>query len=166
MNFAYVAYNQERKLVQGKIAAMDKESAAKLLVHNGFQVLSLKVPVVSCFHASSLQSCSLKKVKLGEIILFSRQLALLLESGTDIVTSLELLQDQTTNNTFRKTLGVVANDIRGGSSLSGAMSKHPKVFSPLFHRVLSAGEQGGNLETVLRNMADFLSAHERNPEED
>ncbi|XUW99517.1 MAG: type II secretion system F family protein [Dehalogenimonas sp.] len=155
MNYAYVAYTQDRKLVQGKIAAMDRDSATKLLIHNGYQVLSLKTQ--SSFFSASASSMFAKKVKLQEIILFSRQLALLLESGTDIVTSLELLQEQTTNPTFKKTLGAVANDIRGGSSLSAAMSKHPKVFSPLFHRVLSAGEQGGNMENVLRNMADFLS---------
>ena len=154
MNFAYVAYAQDRKLVQGKVVAMDRDSAAKLLSHNGYQVLSLKAQ--SKFFSTPNSSLFVKKVKLGEIILFSRQLALLLESGTDIVTALELLQDQTTNSTFRKVLGAVANDIRGGSSLSAAMSKHPRAFSPLFHRVLSAGEQGGNLETVLRNMADFL----------
>ncbi|APV44627.1 type IV pilus assembly protein PilC [Dehalogenimonas formicexedens] len=155
MNYAYVAYTQDRKLVQGKIAAMDRDSAAKLLVHNGYQVLSLKTQ--SRLFSMPDSSMFAKKVKLQEIILFSRQLALLLESGTDIVTSLELLQEQTTNPTFKKTLGAVANDIRGGSSLSAAMSKHPKVFSALFHRVLSAGEQGGNMEAVLRNMADFLS---------
>ncbi|ADJ26514.1 Type II secretion system F domain protein [Dehalogenimonas lykanthroporepellens BL-DC-9] len=154
MDFSYVAYNQERRLVQGKVVATDKEAAAKLLAHNGFQVLSLKSK--SKLFSAGTASLFAGKVKLGEIILFSRQLALLLESGTDIVTALELLQEQTTNKTFRTTLGHVANDIRGGSSLSGAMSKHPKVFSPLFHRVLSAGEQGGNLEVVLRNMADFL----------
>ncbi|MDV2989699.1 MAG: type II secretion system F family protein [Dehalogenimonas sp.] len=154
MDFAYVAYNQERRLVQGKVAATDRDAAAKLLAHNGFQVLSLKSK--SKLFSAGTSSMFAQKVKLGEIILFSRQLALLLESGTDIVTALELLQDQTTNKTFRATLGHVANDIRGGTSLSGAMSKHPRVFSPLFHRVLSAGEQGGNLEVVLRNMADFL----------
>ncbi|MGI2336683.1 MAG: type II secretion system F family protein [Dehalogenimonas sp.] len=155
MDFAYVAYNQERRMVQGKVAATDKDAAAKILALNGFQVLSLKSK--SKLFSASTSSMFTPKVKLGEIILFSRQLALLLESGTDIVTALELLQDQTTNKTFRTTLGHVANDIRGGSSLSGAMSRHPKVFSPLFHRVLSAGEQGGNLEVVLRNMADFLA---------
>lgn len=154
MDFAYVAYNQERKLVQGKVAATDKEAAGKLLSHNGFQVLSLKAQ--SKLFSAGTSSLFVPKVKLKEIVLFARQLALLLESGTDIVTSLELLQDQTTNKTFRNVLGAVANDIRGGSSLSSAMSKHPKAFSPLFHRVLSAGEQGGNLETVLRNMADFM----------
>jgi type IV pilus assembly protein PilC len=118
-------------------------------------VLSLKSK--SRLFSAGTASLFAGKVKLSEIILFSRQLALLLESGTDIVTALELLQDQTTNKTFKTTLGQVANDIRGGSSLSGAMSKHPRVFSPLFHRVLSAGEQGGNLEIVLRNMADFLA---------
>lgn len=155
MNFAYVAYSQDRKLVQGKISAVDRDAAAKLLHHNGYQVLSLKSQ--SRLFSAAGSSMFTPKVKLGEIILFSRQLALLLESGTDIVTSLELLQEQTTNATFKKVLSAVANDIRGGSSLSAAMSKHPKAFSPLFHRVLSAGEQGGNLETVLRNMADFMS---------
>ena len=154
MDFAYVAYNQERKLVKGRVAATDKESAGKLLSHNGFQVLSLKAQ--SKLFSAGTSSLFVQKVKLKEIVLFARQLALLLESGTDIVTSLELLQDQTTNKTFRNVLGAVANDIRGGSSLSSSMSKHPKAFSPLFHRVLSAGEQGGNLETVLRNMADFM----------
>jgi type IV pilus assembly protein PilC len=155
MNYAYVAYTQDRTLVQGKIAATDKDSAAKLLAHNGYRLLSLKAQS-NFFSSSSSSSMFAKKVKLSEIILFSRQLALLLESGTDIVTSMELLQEQTTNATFKKTLGAVANDIRGGMSMSAAMSKHPKVFSPLFHRVLAAGEQGGNMETVLRNMADFL----------
>ncbi|AKG54135.1 pilus assembly protein PilC [Dehalogenimonas sp. WBC-2] len=154
MDFAYVAYNQERRLIQGKITAADKESAGKLLSHNGFQVLSLKAQ--SKLFSASTSSLFAQKVKLKEIVLFARQLALLLESGTDIVKSLELLQDQTTNKTFRNVLGAVANDIRGGSSLSSAMGKHPKTFPPLFHRVLSAGEQGGNLETVLRNMADFM----------
>jgi type IV pilus assembly protein PilC len=88
--------------------------------------------------------------------MFSRQLALLLESGTDIVTSLELLQNQTTNQTLKRMIGEVVNDIRGGSSLSAALSKHPRAFSQLYHRAISAGEQGGNLEETLRQMADHL----------
>jgi type IV pilus assembly protein PilC len=88
--------------------------------------------------------------------MFSRQLALLLESGTDIVTSLDLLQDQIANQTLRKIIGEVASDIRGGNSLSVALSKHPRAFSPMYHRAITAGEQGGNLEVVLRQMADNI----------
>jgi type IV pilus assembly protein PilC len=96
------------------------------------------------------------RVKPKEIIMLSRQLALLLESGTDIVTALELLQSQVTNRTLKGVLGNVAYDIRGGSSLSAAMGKHPRVFPGIYHRTIAAGEQGGNLDVVLRQMADYL----------
>jgi type IV pilus assembly protein PilC len=88
--------------------------------------------------------------------MFSRQMALLISSGTDIIASLELLQTQTTNKTFQKTIGEVANDIRGGSSLSMAMRKHGKVFPTVYWRAISAGERSGSLEIVLRQMADYL----------
>lgn len=88
--------------------------------------------------------------------MFSRQFALLLEAGTDIVTSLELLQSQVTNRMLKKIVGDVANDIRSGTSLSAALSRHPRAFSSMYHRAISAGEQGGNLEVVLRQMADYM----------
>jgi type IV pilus assembly protein PilC len=88
--------------------------------------------------------------------MFSRQLALLLESGTDIVTSLDLLKGQVTNQNLQKMISEVAADIRGGSSLSMALSKHPQAFSSMYYRAIAAGEQGGNLEVVLRQMADYI----------
>jgi type IV pilus assembly protein PilC len=91
-----------------------------------------------------------------EMVMFSRQLALLLNSGTDIVTSLELLQAQSTNQSLKKVIAQVVSDIRGGSSLSAAMRKHPRAFSQLYYRAMSAGEQGGNLDVVLRQMADHI----------
>lgn len=153
MDFSYVAYTKDRKLVKGTLAATSEEAASRLLSYGGYQVLSLKQRVR--FLDLSRLLPSLKRVRPIEIILFSRQLALLLESGVDIVTSLELLQDQTTNSKFKDIIGQVASDIRGGSSLSLALSKHPKTFSQVYHRAIAAGEQGGNLEIVLRSMADF-----------
>ncbi len=88
--------------------------------------------------------------------MFSRQLALLLGSGTDIVTSLELLQNQVANRTLKKSIGEIASDLRGGSSLSKAVSKHPRVFSKVYHRAIAAGEHGGDLEVVLKRMADHM----------
>jgi type IV pilus assembly protein PilC len=96
------------------------------------------------------------RIKPTEIIMFSRQLALLLESGTDIVTSLDLLQNQVTNQTLQKVIGEIAANIRGGSSLSTALSNYPRAFSSMYHRAIAAGEQGGNLEVVLRQMADYM----------
>jgi type IV pilus assembly protein PilC len=88
--------------------------------------------------------------------MFSRQLALLLESGTDIVTSIELLKDQTSSRILRKALDDVVTDIRGGSSLSVALTKHPRVFTRVYCQAIAAGEQGGSLEIVLRQMADYV----------
>lgn len=154
MDFSYVAYTKDKKLTSGRIAAASQESAAKMLSYSGYKVLNLKQHIP--FFNLGRFSFSLSRIKPVEVILFSRQLALLLESGVDIVTALELLHDQVDNKLFKRILNEVVADIRGGSSLSMAFSKHPKAFTTVFSRAIAAGEQGGHLETVLRNMADFM----------
>jgi len=155
MNFTYVAYAEEgKKIISGKVSAASEESAAELLAYGGYRVLSLRAvrPLIDREKLQALVS----QIKPAEVVMFSRQLALLLESGTDIVTSLDLLQNQITNKTLRRIVGEVASEIRGGSSLSAALSKYPQAFSPMYYRAIAAGEQGGNLEVVLRQMADYI----------
>jgi len=154
MDYAYVAYTEDRRLVKGKLSATNEEAATNLLSYGGYQVVNLK-KIVPFFNTEKLLA-AFYRIKPREIIMFSRQLALLLESGTDIVTSLDLLQSQVTNRTLKGILAQVAGDIRGGSSLSAALSKHPRAFSPVYYRAIAAGEQGGNLEVVLRQMADYI----------
>ena len=88
--------------------------------------------------------------------MFSRQLALLLESGIDIVTSIDLFRTQASNKEFKKVLEEIVANLRGGSSFSEALSKFPKVFPIMYCRTIAAGEQSGNLDTVLRRMADYM----------
>jgi len=154
MQYAYVAYTEDKRLVKGKLSATGEEAAANLLSYGGYQVVSLKkiIPFMNMEKLAAIFT----RVKPREVIMFSRQFALLLESGTDIVTALELLQSQITNRTMKKILGDVANDIRGGTSLSAALSKHPLAFPQMYHRAIASGEQGGNLEIVLRQMADYM----------
>ncbi len=154
MEFKYVAYTEDKRLVKGKLSATNEEAALNLLSYGGYQTVSLK-EIVPFFNMQKM-AARFTRVKPREIIMFSRQLALLLESGTDIVTSLELLQSQVTNRTLQIVLGDVASDIRGGSSLSAALGKHPRAFPELYARTLAAGEQAGNLEVVLRQMADYI----------
>lgn len=154
MEYAYVAYTEDRRLVKGKLSATGEEAAANLLSYGGYQVVSLK-QVVPFFNTERL-AAAFSRIKPREIIMFSRQFALLLEAGTDIVTSLELLQSQVTNRTLKKIIGDIATNIRGGTSLSSALSRHSRAFSPIYHRAIAAGEQGGNLEVVLRQMADYM----------
>ncbi len=154
MQYSYVAYTEDKMLVKGKLSATSEDAATNLLSYGGYQVVTLKqiVPFLNMEKVAALFS----QVKPREVIMFSRQLALLLESGTDIVTSFDLLQGQATNRTLKKVLGEVASDIRGGSSLSQALSKHPRTFPQIYHRAMAVGEQAGNLEVVLRQMADYI----------
>ena len=155
MDFTYVAYGEENnKLISGKVSAAGEESATELLAYGGYRVLSLR-SIRPWFDRERMRA-RFARTKPAEIIMFSRQLALLLESGTDIVTSLDLLQNQITSQTLQKVIGELASDIRGGSSLSTALSKHPQAFSAMYYRAIAAGEQGGNLEVVLRQMADYM----------
>jgi type IV pilus assembly protein PilC len=154
MDFAYTAFTEDKRLVKGKVSAISEEAAAELLGYGGYRVVNLKA-TISLFNKEKLLA-QFSRIKPAEIVMFSRQLALLLESGTDIVTSLDLLQNQISNQTLRRIVAEVASDIRGGSSMSIAMSKHPQAFSQIYHRAIAAGEQGGNLEVVLRQMADYI----------
>ncbi len=154
MNYQYLAYTRDKKLVKGKLSATSEEAATTLLTYGGYQLVKLQ-QVVPFFNLGKLTE-SFTRVKPTEIIMFSRQLALLLESGTDIVTSLELLQAQVTNNILKRVIGEVAADIRGGNSLSVALSKHPQVFSTVYHRAIAAGEHGGSLEVALRHISEYI----------
>ena len=154
MDFAYTAYTEDKRMVKGKVSASTEEAANDLLAYGGFNVISLK-PSMALIDKEKLLA-RFHRVKPAEVVMFSRQFALLLEAGTDIVTSLDLLQEQLDNQTLIRIIADVASDIRGGSSLSMALSKHPLAFSQMYHRTIAAGEQGGNLEMVLRQMADHI----------
>ena len=154
MVYQYVAYNESGEVVRGRLPAPNEEAATDLLGYAGYKAISLK-PQVPFLNLDKLLS-NLLRVKPSEIILLYRQLAILLESGTDIVASLELLQEQTVNHTLKRVLGEVISDLRKGNQLSIALGKHPQVFSSIYCRLLSVGEQSGDLETVLNQVADYM----------
>jgi type IV pilus assembly protein PilC len=154
MQYNYVAYTEDKRTVKGRISAANDETAVNILAYGGYQVVSLKQAAPS-FNTERI-AAAFSRLKPQEVVMFSRQLALLLESGTDIATTLDLLQNQTTNRTLKKAIAQVATDIRGGNLLSTALAKHPRVFSRIYCQAIAAGEQGGNLEIVLRQMADHI----------
>ena len=155
MVYQYVAYNEKGEVVKGKLSAESEEAATELLNYAGYQAMSLK-PYTPFFNLDKLTVSLSAQVKPTEIILLYRQLAMLLESGTGIAPSLELLQQQTENRSLQKILEEIVSDIRGGNQLSTALGKHPKVFSTVYCRLVGAGEQSGDLESVLRQVADYM----------
>ena len=156
MDFQYLAYTSEKKMIRGQVAAPDEEKAVAELNAIGYQVLNIKSRNSLGKLSGALNISFTSQVKPREVILFSRQLAILLESGIDIVTAIDLYKSQASNKIFQKTLEEMIADLRSGTSFSGALAKFPKVFSTMYCRTIAAGEQSGNLDQVLRRMADYM----------
>ncbi len=154
MIFQYIACSESGEIVKGKINANGEEGITQMLSFAGYRLINLK-PYIPFFSLGNL-TAQLFPIKSADIILFFRQLALLIESGINIVTSLELLQEQISKHALKKVINDIIADIRSGRQLSAAMNKHPEVFSPMNCRTLSIGEQTGSLETMLRQVADYM----------
>ncbi|OGO06699.1 MAG: hypothetical protein A2Y92_04805 [Chloroflexi bacterium RBG_13_57_8] len=154
MIYQYIACSETGEIVKGKIGATGEEAITQMLSIAGYRLINLR-PYVPFLSLGNLTS-QLFPIKPNDIILFYRQLALLLESGISIVTALELLQEQITKHSLKKVINDIIADIRGGHQLSAAMSKHPEIFSPMNCRTLGIGEQSGNMETMLRQVADYM----------
>lgn len=156
MEYSYTAYTKDHRLVKGKLSAQNSDMAANVLNYGGYQVVTLK-PIFRLVNFSNISLTGSKgAVKPKEVLLFSRQLALLLESGTDLMKALELIQKQSTVKNLQNILGNIVHDIRGGSSFSNALSKHPGAFSSMYIQAMAAGEQAGNIDVVLRQMVDHI----------
>ncbi|MBX7245886.1 MAG: type II secretion system F family protein [Candidatus Sumerlaeaceae bacterium] len=96
-----------------------------------------------------------RKVGINDLATFNRQLADLLGSGIPLVKALTVMQNQTTNVGLVEIIKQINQDVSGGDSLAGAMSKHPKVFSKLYTAMVKSGEAGGMIDVVLSRLADF-----------
>jgi len=154
MLYQYIACSESGEIVKGKLTASSEDSIAEMLGVAGYRLINLR-PFIPFLSMEKL-TAQLFPVKPNDIIMLFRQLALLLESGVNIVTSLELMQEQITNRTLKKVITEVIEDIRAGNQLSVAMSRHPDVFPILACRSLSIGEQTGGLETMLRQVSDYM----------
>lgn len=155
MLYEYTAYTADRKTIKGTIEGASELVAEDALYQAGYQhILSL----TEARPKASLRQLmpSFFGVKGGDVVEFSREMATLIESGVNILNALQLLEEQTTNSAFKKIIAELINDLRGGSSFSVAVGKHPQVFSSSYCQVMKASERSGNLETGLRHVAGFI----------
>jgi len=106
------------------------------------------------------KTLSLGFVKSKQLTAFTRQLSILQDAGLPILRSLNILKSQAENGALRNSLIDTVYEIEGGSSLSEAFAKNPRVYNRLFINMIKAGEAGGALETILQRLADFLERSE------
>ncbi|MGH7428532.1 MAG: type II secretion system F family protein [Candidatus Methylomirabilaceae bacterium] len=97
-----------------------------------------------------------RRVKDRDLAVFTRQIATMLNAGLPLVQCLEILASQQPRKRFKMALTEIRNDLEAGSTLAGALKRHPKVFSHLFSAMIEAGEAGGFLDTTLNRLAVYI----------
>lgn len=150
--YKYTAKSANGKVSQGNLTAQSKEAAMASLGKQGLKPIALVESKKGKGLSMSL-SLGEPKVKFGDKVLFTRQLATLVNAGIPLTRSLHALAEQTESKGLKHYLPMVAKDIEGGVSLSEALAKFPKVFDQIFVNMIRAGETGGILDEVLKKLA-------------
>ena len=159
VTYRYTASTRQGNLVKGNIKAPSEIAAERLIIAKGY--IPEHVEIAPSMFSLEEAFPTFFKLKPRDIIVFSRQLATLLRSGISLLPSLEILQGQVASSrAFRSVLTSVVNDIRSGGSFSQAVKKNPKAFSEIYCRTIAVGEETGNLDTTLNQMADFTERHQ------
>src|SRR5436309_6033212 len=96
-----------------------------------------------------------KKVKSKILMIFTRQLATLIDSGLPLLRSLNVLAKQERDKVLKNTINKVADSVQSGSTFSDALALHPRIFNDLYVNMVKAGEVGGVLELVLTRLSEF-----------
>jgi type IV pilus assembly protein PilC len=152
--FTYKARNRQGEILEDQIDGADTMTVASQLRQQGLLVIDVKEQGVA--QKDILEP--FKKVKLGDLVVFTRQFATMINAGLPIVRSLYVLSEQTENAKLKEVVVAVRKDVEAGLALSEALEKHPKVFGKLYVEMVRAGEIGGILDGVLLRIADQLES--------
>jgi type IV pilus assembly protein PilC len=155
-SFAYRVRTQEGRIVEGVMEADGEGAVAARLRQQG--LVPIQISKESKVGLKMEFQIKQPRVKLKDIAVFSRQFATMINSGLSLLRTLIILSEQTENPTLAKAIGALRDDVERGSSLSAAMSKHPKIFTKLYVSMVKAGETGGQLDVVLVRVAESLEA--------
>lgn len=154
-SFVYSAVDAGGKTVKGRIEAENEALVLAKLHEQQYHVTSV-TEHKSRGATASTKNTSNKKVKLANMVVFSRQFATMIDAGVAIVRCLDILEGQTKDPALRPVIGQCKKDVKGGLSLTDAFSKHPNVFSRLYVNMVKAAETGGILDKILDRLATFL----------
>ena len=141
--------------IRNAVEAATEQAAIAALLNRNLLVLSIQEKVGKKGRTKG------GKVALGDLVVFTRQLATMIAAGIAIVQSLQALSDQSPNKVMRDIIHDVCTRVESGESLSEALQKHPREFSKLYISMVSAGEKGGLLAEILARLATYLENTDR-----
>jgi len=148
--FKYIAKEITGKTVSGVLEYSDKALLVEALRKKDLIIISIEET------AKRRPVFSGGNVKLEEIVIFSRQLATMVDSGIPLVQALDILCEQIEKPVFKNIMAKIKDDIETGSSLSDALARHPGIFSTLYVNMVRAGESSGALDDILDRLATYL----------
>jgi type IV pilus assembly protein PilC len=150
-SFVYVARETASgREIRSSVEAATEQAAIAALLNRNMLVVSIQEKIGRKGKTSG------GRVALMDLVIFTRQLATMIEAGLAMVQSLQALAEQTTNKIMRDVIKDVCTRVEGGDSFSEALQKHPKVFSRLYVCMVAAGEKGGLLAEILARLATYL----------
>ncbi len=137
----------------GSVEAADEAQAADTLTARGYQILSLKAAI-----DTSRRSVfdSLSRINTKDLVVFSRQFAVMVSSSVPVVEALKVLSQQSPKPKLRKIVAEVSDEVDSGDTLSGSLAKRPDLFSNFYISVIKSGEQSGKLDDALNYIADEM----------
>lgn len=151
LTFDYTARDTTtNKIIKSSVQAESERSAAKLLMAQGIVPLEITEQTKKASIVSRLNN----RVTAKDRVIFTRQLATLINAGLPLAQSLRTLSEQTQNKRLISIINGILSDVEGGSSLAAAFGKHPDVFNDIYVALISAGEASGTLDQALERIAD------------
>ncbi|MDP2830735.1 MAG: type II secretion system F family protein, partial [Candidatus Omnitrophota bacterium] len=150
--YKYSAKDKNGQTINGTIQAVSEAEVADILRKKEMMVFSVEFLKISIANLKLND----KKVKLEDLVVFSRQLATMIDAGIPLVNALSILAEQIENEGLRGIVGNVRQDIEAGMSFCDALAKHPVIFSDLFVNMVKAGEASGMLNEILDRLASFM----------
>jgi type IV pilus assembly protein PilC len=150
-SFAYVAREAgSNREIRSSLSAVTEQDAISALLSRNLLVVSIQEKVGRKGKTAG------GSVALADLVIFTRQLATMIDAGLAMVQSLQALAEQTGNKVMRDVIKDICSRVESGDSFSEALHKHPKVFNRLYVCMVGAGERGGLLAEIMARLATYL----------
>lgn len=150
--FSYQARDIDGRAVRGMVEAGSREQAVEILSDRGLTPIFVEEQRVS--RLRFLAASPVARVKTKDLVVFSRQLAVMSSATLPIVQSLRILEKQTQNPKLKVIVSEIADEVEGGAKLSASLGKYPEVFSDFYINMIASGETSGKIDEVLNYLAD------------
>lgn len=151
--FAYTATNSANKWITGKIDTADKAAVIAALSKQGLRPISVKEQGASLIAGKKTGSLFGGKVKMNDLVMFTRELSAMVGAGVPLLRSLTSLEEHAESPALKKILVSVKLDVESGMGIADALSKHPNTFDDVYVNMVRAGETAGILDDILKRLA-------------